>query len=58
MPVYYISDLSDVGKNSSQIRVGNIAYIGLRDVDVAEARVLKENNMKIYTKEELIQRGE
>lgn len=57
MPVYYISDLSDLHKNSCQISLENIAYIGVRDVDVAEIKILKENNVKNYTKEEIIRRG-
>ena len=57
MPVYYISDLSDVDKNASQMSLENIAYIGLRDVDVAEKEVLKKHNVTWYTKEELVRRG-
>ena len=57
MPVYYISDLSDVHKNSSKVSVENIAYIGVRDVDVEEIKILKENNMRNYTKDEIIRRG-
>ena len=57
MPVYYISDLSDVHKNSAQISLDNIAYIGVRDVDVAEIKILKDHNVKNYTKEEIIRRG-
>ena len=57
MPVYYISDLSDVDKNTSQMSLENIAYIGLRDVDVAEKEVLKKHNVTWYSKEELVRRG-
>ena len=55
--MYYISDLSDIHKNSCQISLENIAYIGVRDVDVAEIKILKEHNIKNYTKEEIIRRG-
>lgn len=57
MPVYYISDLSDIHKNSAQISLDNIAYFGVRDVDVEEIKILKENNIRNYTKGEIIRRG-
>jgi len=57
MPVYYISELSDIHKNSSRVSLDNIAYIGVRDVDVDEIRILKENNVRNYTKEEIVRRG-
>ena len=57
MPVYYISDLSDVHKNSCQISLENIAYVGVRDVDVEEIKILKDHNIKNYTKDEIIRRG-
>ena len=55
--MYYISDLSDVHKNSCQISLENVAYIGVRDVDVEEIKILKEHNVKNYTKDEIIRRG-
>lgn len=57
MPVYYISNLSDVHKNSSKVALENIAYIGVRDVDVEEIKILKEHNVRNYTRDEIIRRG-
>ena len=57
MPVYYISDLSSMDRSTCQISLENIAYIGLRDVDVAEKEVLKEHKVTCYTKDELVRRG-
>ena len=57
MPVYYFSDLSDESKNSSQITVKNITYIGVRDLDEAEVTILDEHKMKNYTNKEVVTRG-
>ena len=37
--------------------VDKISYIGVRDLDVAEIQILKDNNMKNYPKEEILRRG-
>ena len=57
MPVYYISDLSDLNQNSSKIGLENIAYFGVRDIDVEEIKIMKEHDIRNYTKEEIIRRG-
>lgn len=57
MPVYYISDLSDLNQNSSKISLENIAYFGVRDIDVEEIKIMKDHNIRNYTKDEIIRRG-
>jgi len=57
MPVFYISDLTDIHRFSTQIALENIAYFGVRDVDVEEIRVMKNNEMTNITRAEIIRRG-
>ena len=57
MPVFYISDLTDIHRFSTQIALENIAYFGVRDVDVEEIRVMKNSEMRNITKAEIIRRG-
>jgi len=54
MPVHYLTELS--GKDD-KMTIDKISYIGVRDLDVAEIQILKDNNMKNYPKEEIVRRG-
>ena len=49
--------LTRIGGFSPKVEVENVALIGIRDVDVLEARLVKQMNMRVYTMTDIDKAG-
>ncbi|MBP9191216.1 MAG: arginase [Ignavibacteria bacterium] len=47
------SKLTNINGFSPKVQVENVALIGIRDVDILEAKTIKEMNLKVYTMSEI-----
>ncbi|KAL7267487.1 Arginase, catabolizes arginine to ornithine and urea [Rhizina undulata] len=67
MPVSYLTGLSKAPKENpnvfgwlsdiNRIKTENLVYIGLRDVDIGEKKILRENGIKAFTMHDVDRHG-
>ena len=56
MPVHFVSTL-DSDKKENKLLLKNLVYVGVRDTDFAEQKLMNKYDIRNYTKKEIDKRG-